>query len=276
MNKIMLRFLVSIIILFYSELLVAQDTLCKFHNYTFKAGEIVTYRAYYNWKFIWLNAGDVLFSVKDTVYQNQESFHFVSKGWSLKEYDWFFKVRDSFESIVAKDGFKPLLFLRDTEEGGFKTYNRYDYNHANNQVNIVSYTSKRAYEADIKSIKPFTFDVLSAIYFCRNIDFNRYKIGDKTPLTMIIDNDVFNLFIRYLGKEDLKLHKDTKTYSTIKFSVMLVEGTIFKGGEDMTIWVTDDANRVPIMVEAKILIGSVKAVITGVEGLVNKSILYNQ
>ena len=57
---------------------------------------------------------------------------------------------------------------------------------------------------------------------------------------------------------------------------MLVEGTIFKGGEDMTIWVTDDGNRVPIMVEAKILIGSVKAIITGAEGLVNKSILNNQ
>ena len=90
---------------------------------------------------------------------------------------------------------------------------------------------------------------------------------------MVIDNDVFNLFIRYLGKEDIKLHKDTKTYSTIKFSVMLVEGTLFTGGEDMTIWVTDDGNRVPVMVEAKILIGSVKAVITGAEGLVSKSIL---
>jgi len=269
----MLKLLVSILILLQSVLVFAQDTLCKFPNYTFRVGENVTYRAYYNWKFIWLNAGDVFFSVKDTVYKNQDSFHFISKGWSLKEYDWFFKVRDSFESIVAKDGFKPLWFLRDTEEGGFKTYNRYDFNHSNNQVNIISYTSKRAYKEETKIIRPCSFDVLSAIYFCRTIDFNAYKQGDKIPLTMVIDNDVFNLFIRYLGKEDLKLHKDTKIYSTIKFSVMLVEGTIFKGGEDMTIWVTDDGNRVPLMVEAKILIGSVKAVITGASGLLNKSIL---
>ncbi|HPV57680.1 MAG TPA: DUF3108 domain-containing protein, partial [Tenuifilaceae bacterium] len=162
----MLKILVSILLFFISERIVAQDTLCKFPNYTFKVGENVTYRAYYNWKFIWLNAGDVFFSVKDTVYQNKESFHFVSKGWSLKEYDWFYKVRDSFESIVTKDNFKPLWFLRDTEEGGFKTYNRYDFNHTNNQVNIVSYTSKRSYKEEYKNIKPCSFDVLSAIYFC--------------------------------------------------------------------------------------------------------------
>jgi hypothetical protein len=46
-----------------------------------------------------------------------------------------------------------------------------------------------------------------------------------------------------------------------------VEGTIFTSGEGMTVWVTDDENRIPIIVKAKILIGSVKAVFVGAEGL---------
>lgn len=247
--------------------LPAQELPCRPQRYAFKAGERVTYRAYYSWGFIWLSAGDVLFETRDTVYRRHPAFHFVSRGWSLQEYDWIFRVRDSFEAIVAKDSFSPLRFVRSTEEGGFKTYNRYSFNHADRTVSIVSYTSSRPYKEETKRVEPCTFDVLSAIYFCRNIDFNRYRQGDKIPLTMVIDNEIYSLFIRYRGKEQVKPRKNSTTYSTIKFSVMLVEGTVFKGGEDMTVWVTDDSNRVPVMVEAKILIGSVKAIITGAEGL---------
>jgi len=38
-----------------------------------------------------------------------------------------------------------------------------------------------------------------------------------------------------------------------------VEGTIFRGGEDMLVWVSTDNRKIPIVVEAKILVGSVKA-----------------
>ena len=52
---------------------------------------------------------------------------------------------------------------------------------------------------------------------------------------------------------------DGKSYETLKFSILLVEGTIFKGGEDLLVWITADKNRVPLLVEAKILVGTVKA-----------------
>jgi len=102
------------------------------------------------------------------------------------------------------------------------------------------------------------YDVLSAIYWCRSIDFSKLKKGDRVPLTMAIDDGVYDLFIRYLGTEKIE-HRNGEIFDTYKFSVMLVEGTIFKGGEDMVVWVSRDDKKVPILVEAKILIGSVKA-----------------
>jgi len=74
------------------------------------------------------------------------------------------------------------------------------------------------------------------------------------------------LYVRYLGKEILKTH-DKRKFKTIKFSALLIEGTIFNGGEDLTVWVTDDLNRIPVLVEAKILIGSVKATVLDMENL---------
>ena len=86
---------------------------------------------------------------------------------------------------------------------------------------------------------------------------------------MIIDGKIYPLYIRYLGKENIRTHDGKQQYKCIKFSVLLVEGTIFKGGEDMNIWVTDDENKIPVLVESKILVGSVKAYLNTTQGLRN-------
>lgn len=266
-------FLISINIAFLYLLLVinpvtvsSQNNSCNVREVPFDVGEVVTYRAVYNWGFIWVNAGDVLFKVNDTVYNGNSAFHYKSLGWSLKQYDWFFKVRDRFESIVHPQTLQPYWFERETHEGGFDTYNRYVFHANRNEIDIISQTSKRPFKKEILPLKPCTFDVLSAIYYCRTLSFEGMKVGDKIPLTMAIDNEIFDLYIRYLGREKLKT-RDGLVFNTIKFSAMLVEGTIFKGGEDLFVWVTDDQNRVPLLVEAKILVGSVKAVVTGMENL---------
>lgn len=260
--------IVFIGLIFISKHIFSQNEDYKQDKNCFRVGEKVTYRAVYNWGFIWINAGDVVFSTEDTLFNGKEHFHFKSLGWSLKQYDWFYKVRDRFESIVSIDSLKPHWFLRDTYEGGYIAYNNYNFDYNSKKLQITSYTSERSFKKDVLPLKSNTFDVLSAIYFCRNINFEQLVTGQKVPLTMAIDNEVFDLYVRYLGRETITLHGG-KTYSTFKFSAMLVKGTIFKGGEDLFVWVTDDKYHIPVLVEAKILVGSVKAVLVGVEGISN-------
>ena len=232
----------------------------------FRVGEEVEYLAYYNWKFIWLNAAKVDFAVKEKIHRGSNVYHFVSTGTSHKAYDLFFKVRDRFESYVEKETFRPLWFERDTYEGGYAANDVYSFDYARNRAILKTVNSKRAPQTDTIPLTGCSFDVLSAIYWCRNIDFTPYKPGDKIPISMIIDNEKFELFVRYLGRETIETREKEK-YDCIKFSVMLVEGTIFKGGEDLFVWVTNDRNRLPIMVEAKILIGSVKAIFQSAKNL---------
>jgi len=245
---------------FYAEYSYSQGGDYVLKKNVFNSGEMVTYRAVYNWGFIWINAGDVVFTVSDTLYNGKDCFHLISKGWSLKQYDWFYKVRDRFESIASKDSLKPFWFLRNTYEGNYIAYNEYNFDYNGSNLNIYSYTSDRAAKKEILSLKPLTFDVLTAIYYCRNLNFDQLTVSQKVPLRMTIDNEVFDLYVRYMGKEDVTLH-DGRIFKTHKFSVMLVKGSIFKGGEDLFVWVTDDSKHIPVLVEAKILVGSVKAVL---------------
>jgi len=226
--------------------------------YPFRVGEVVRYNAYYNWQFVWLNAGKAEFYVTDTIFNGIPAYHFKSLGSSHSSYDWFFKVRERFESIARMTDLAPFWFIRDSYEGGYRAFNRYQFSYANSKLVIDSYTSNRPYKQNTFTIDKPIFDVLTAIYYCRTIDFKKLNKGDLIPLTMAVDDGVYNLYIRYQGTENIQ-HRNGNSYDTYKFSVKLVEGTIFKGGEDMNVWVSRDNRKVPILVEAKILIGSVKA-----------------
>lgn len=254
LGRLRLRILVIAILSFLHSNLSAQNK----SQYPFRSGERATYTAYYNWKFIWLSAGLAEFNVKDSLLNNEPAFHFISIGQSHSSYDWFFKVRDRFESVARKANLSPVWFLRDTYEGGYKAFNRYSFSYPDSVLTIDSYTSNRPYSQKKFKLDRPIFDVLTAIYYCRTIDFSKLRKGERLPLTMAVDDGVYDLYIRYLGKENIQ-HRDGRVFETFKFSVMLVEGTIFKGGEDMFVWVSADERKLPILVEAKILIGSVKA-----------------
>lgn len=261
--KFLVTFSLSLILLSGTALSQCQNEVS-----TYDIGEVLDYSVYYNWGFIWLNAGWVEFSVKPKVYEGKDVYHFDSYGASHKSYDWIFKVRDSYQAYLDKETLKPLWFHRKNYEGGFEVDNKYIFDWQNNQVFSSTENSDRPFKQDTVKIPDCTLDVLSVIYYCRNLDISELNINDTIPVQSIIDNEVFELYIRYLGKEVLEDRNDIE-YNCIKFSALLVEGTIFKGGEDLYVWVTDDMNRVPILVEAKIRIGSVKAYFESAEGLKN-------
>ena len=256
--------LVLLLQIAFSNIAFSQLRADKFP--VFKDGETITYNAVYNWGFIWLNAGVVKFTVSETNYKNEKAFHFNSFGTSLKSYDWFFKVRDYFQSYADINTLKPFFFERNTSEGGYTVHDRCIFNYNDSVVYTKIKKTDKPYTEDTIKLQKNAFDLLSAVYYTRNIDFDKYEVNDKIPVRILLDNEFFDLYIRYLGKEILVTH-DKRKFRTMKFSVKLIEGTIFKGNEDLYVWVTDDYNRIPILVDAKILIGSVKATLATTENL---------
>ncbi len=234
----------------------------------FGPGEKVTYHAYYNWRFIWINAGEVTFSVNDTLWNNRSAWHLRSYGTTYKAYDLFFKVRDSFDVWVDPNSLKPFEFHRRTHEGSYEAHHHYRFDHENQKIDASISKRGNPYRDTTFMWPEYSFDLLSMVYQARNIDFTRYSKNAKIPINLIVDGEVYNLYIRYLGRETIST-RDGRKFRCLKFSPLLVEGTIFEKGEDMTVWVTDDKSRIPIIVEAKILVGSVKAVFVDAKGLKN-------
>ena len=245
---------------------VAVYAQCPVDSKAFGPGETITYKAYYNWGFIWLHAGEVEFNVTSKEYEGRDVYHLYAYGTSFKSYDWIFKIREKYQSYIDPDTQMPLWYERDVYEGGYTAFEDYRFDYENDLIHTYVQKRKRPAVEGSLPLTPCLFDVMSAVYYFRSVDFSKYSIGDKIPVNMILDNESYNLFIRYLGKEEVKT-RDKNTYQCIKFAIQLVEGTIFKGNEDAIIWVNDDENKVPVMVDAQILVGSVKAILNEAKGL---------
>lgn len=245
----------------------AQQANCDFENNAFKANESITYEIFYNWGVIWVEAGKATFTT-ELIFQNKKPYYkFIGKGDTYPKYDWFYKVRDKFETIADTSNLKPLRFIRDTKEGGTINYSDNIFNYSKNKAYSFTKQKKGTTKPDSVTIGNCTFDVLSMIYFARNIDFNKYKANTKIPISLFLDNAVYSIYIEYLGKEKLKT--ESGEFNCIKFHPLLVEGTIFKSGTDMTVWVTDDKNKIPLQVETPIIVGTIKAKLKSFSGLRN-------
>jgi len=227
--------------------LSAGDDFCGIHNTAFNAGENVIYNVFYSVAGIYVNAGTATFSLSLEKVNNKTCYHVIGDGKSNSSYDWIFKVRDRYESYFDTTNLQPVKFIRNVDEGGYKKNENITFNQKTN----TAVTTKGVFK-----VPNCVQDVLSSIYYARNIDFSKYKADDKIPFDMFLDNEVYHLYVRYLGKETVKTKYGK--FRAIKFKPLLVKGTLFEGGEKMTVWVSDDPNHIPIRVESPIIVGSIK------------------
>lgn len=244
MKKNILLLVITMVLAFR---LNADNEYCGIRNIAFHNGESTTFKVFYTLAGMYIGAGEANFQVRLTSLNNKPVYHVVGDGKTYSFYDSFFKVRDKYESYIDTFSLQPHRFIRDVYEGGYTKFQTVNFDHKANKA-VTNYGT-----FDVPNCVQ---DVVSSIYYARNIDFDRYKTGDKIPFSMFLDDETYNLYIRYMGKETIKTKYGK--FRAIKFKPLLVKGTIFEGGEKMTVWVSDDKNKIPLRVESPISVGSVK------------------
>lgn len=256
MIRRLLMYLVPLFVLCSLAMQTPADTFCGIKNTAFKPGEVVTMKVFYSTMGLYVGAGEATFTTTLERFNGKTTYHCVGEGKSYSFFDNFFKVRDRYESYIDTATMQPLKFMRNTDEGGYKIYNNVTFNHEAGTAVSTNGLFKTP-----NCIQ----DVMSAVYYARNINFDKYKPGDKIPFDMFLDDEVYHLYIRYLGKEKVKTQYGK--FNAIKFKPLLIKGTIFEGGEKMNAWVSDDPNHLLLRVESPISVGSVKVDMYGYRNL---------
>jgi len=237
---------------------------CATKNVAFQAGEEVRYKLYYNWNFVWVPAGEVVFSVEDI----DGLLRFKAEGETYKSYEWFFDVNDVYESYVDPSTLLPKVSVRDIQEGKFTLYDRVEFNRSSGEAYSQRGKSKdEAVYKDPVPIQSCVHDMLSVIYFARNLDYAGMSKNESFPVSIFLDNEVYPLEVRYKGVANKKKIKGLGVFEAYVFSPATIAGEVFKDGDEMKVWVSKDQNRIPLLIESPIAVGSVKAVLMDYKGL---------
>jgi hypothetical protein len=243
-------------------------TQCFTANNVFGDGEHISYEISYNWGPIWMEAGLVTFTANKETYLGKETWHLKSTGKTYTGYDYFFKVRDYYDSWVDPVTFHSLEFRRYITEGTYTLVNTINFDHPRQIAVSNTKSNNNPVRKDTIRFSNCMFDMLSSVYFTRTLNLSGLKPETKVPVTIIIDDSVYVIEVRSIGKEVIE-SRSGQRYNCIKFTAKMVQGTIFRGNEDVLIWVTDDENKIPVYIEAKIIVGSVKAYLKEAKGLRN-------
>lgn len=263
MKKYLLTAIVFVSIAFAQEAPVATSTtpdkktyeIKKIPNTAFTYGEKLKYKVYYGI----ISGGTADFEVapEPVKIKDRNAYHIKVFGRSTGMVDMMFKVKDQFESFMDEEALIPWKATKNVREGGYKALDLVLFDH---EKGMASSHQKGKLE-----IAERTQDIASAIYYARSTDMTNAKVGDVFPVNFYMDGKNYQLRFRFEGRETIKT--DLGTFRTLKVKPQLLEGRVFKDSEALTLWVTDDENKVPVRAESDIFVGSVKVDLDSYSGL---------
>ncbi|MEO0312174.1 MAG: hypothetical protein RIQ89_1831 [Bacteroidota bacterium] len=253
---LMKKILFTLIALFTVQIAWSQaKNFRAIENKAFKPGEKLKFRIHYGF----MDAGIAELQVHDEIktFGGRSCYHFIGTGKTQGAFDWFFKVRDRYESFTDKNALMPWLFVRRVDEGGYIINQNVSFNHWSDSAKSEKKTIK---------IEAYTQDLVSAFYYARTLDLQHANEGDVFPIMGYLDDELMPLNIKFIGRDVVK----TKfgKIKCLKFKPLLQEGRVFKESESMMVWISDDENKIPIRLQSEILVGSIKMDIADYQNLV--------
>ncbi len=225
----------------------------KVENKAFKEGEKLVFDVNYGF----VTAGIAVMEIpKIKRISGREAYHVTFEVNSVPSFDWVYKVRDRYETYIDVEGLFPWRFEQHIREGSFSR----DFAAFFDQRKGKAKTSEGEYE-----IPPYVNDIVSAFYYARVLDYSEMKIGDKIRLQNFYKDKVYELDVKFLGRETIEV--PAGKFDCIKVEPLVKEGGLFKHDGNIIVWLTDDEVKIPVRVKTKIVIGYVDAVLTQYEGL---------
>ncbi len=216
------------------------------------SGEQLNYRIHYGF----LNAGTATLTTLATNYQGKPHLYVKGVGRTTGAVRAFFKVDDLYESFINIDTGLPSFYVRNVKEGGYTQHFETSFNHDNQTLILTDKETPANGSKVIKSVKGVQ-DMLSAFYYLRSLDQSELKVGTVKNLNVWIDDEMFPFQLRVVGTENIR----TKfgNINCLKIIPLVKSGRVFKAKEGVTLWVSNDANHIPISIKAELAVGSLKA-----------------
>lgn len=236
------------------------DTLRRLPNPAFASGEYLKFDVNYGF----ITAGEAVMEIRDTMHLGRRCYDIRFSVDSKPFFNWIYKVRDRYRTVVDREGLFPWRFEQHIREGGYSR----DFTADFDQIGHIARTSEGEYP-----IPSYVHDIMSAFYFARTIDYSRYKPGQKLRLQNFYKDSTYELDVKFKGRQEIGV--GAGKFRCIIVEPLAKEGGLFKSEGRVYIWLTDDERKIPVKVSSKVVIGSIDSDLVeyrGIKGVISAKI----
>ena len=230
-------------------------------NPAFKAGEWFKFRIHYGI----FNASYATIELREAEWNGKPAFYAKGIGRTTGLARFFFKVDDYYSSYFTKDDNRPLHFIRNINEGGYKKHLKIDFDHLKKQATVIDIKKETT---GIYNTDPDIQDLISFVYYLRKqLDVNAIKKDEFVVVNLFFDSENYAFKFKFVGIETIKT-KFGKV-KPLKFRPYVQSGRVFRSSESITLWVSSDDNKIPLRLQADLSVGSIIADLDAFKGLIN-------
>lgn len=259
----------TIIILLFAIVPQWMQAQCKITNTAFKSGENIEYDLYFNYGIANIRAGKGSLSITESNYRGQAAYktHMLLNTSGLAGN--VYTVNDTLTSYIDMD-MRPLLFTKEAFEGKDYSTERQQYSYSDDIINIRAmrtFRGKKEFDETVTTTK-CVYDYLSVLSYVRNMDYTGMKKGDKKHIQFLSGKDIVNMSVNYLGTSTIKANNG-KRYEVMNISMTILDSAFTNPKEAIKASLTNDSNRIPVVIDTSLRIGSVRGLLRNVTGVRN-------
>ena len=251
----------------FAILLVAGVTTASAQ--LFQEGEVLYYRAAYRAKLVPnIEAGEITVSTRLDTLNGKEVYRVTGNGRTLPFFRWFFDMDDTYNIWVDKQTLRTQRFESDLKEDKYTFRSRYRYDWEAMKVHTWSQKRQNTPREKTMNLTPESMDAVSLYFNLRSVDLESFREGERRHLDMVLEDTIRHLRYRFIGHEELRVPKLGK-FNTMKFACTIgsSEEFSFTDGTEFLIWITNDENKIPVMLASPVRVGEIRAYIRRYEGL---------
>jgi len=227
-----------------------SNTFRYIPNNAFDVGEVLSFDIY--WEIA--HVGSATLKVKSLLeYNNRGVYEVESRALSNKVISSFYSVDDRVISYIDTAGIFSHRVEKHLKEGKYRADRLFLLDQATNTA--IS-------REDTITIPEYCQDILSSFYYVRTLDL---KVGDKIDVPNFDNDKVYDIVVNVLKKQ--KIRVPAGTFDCLIIEPKLRSEGLFKHEGRITIYLTDDEKKIPVMLVSKVIFGEVAAKLIKIENI---------
>lgn len=235
----------------------------------FHEGEVLYYRAAYRAKLVPnTEVGEVTVSTKCDTLNGKEVFRVIGNGRTLPFFRWFFNMNDTYNIWVDKETKRTQRFESDIREDKYTFRSNYRYVWDSMRVHTWSQRRNNTPRTKTMTLTKESMDAVSLYFNLRSVDLESFRAGEHHRLDMVLEDTIRSLRYRFIKRDTIKVPRVGR-FATMKFACTIgsSEEFSFTDGTEFFIWITEDENKIPVMLSSPVRVGEVRAYLRSTQGL---------